>query len=381
MTDDLLICGAGPAGRALAHRALAHGLTVTLVDPNPRRRWIPTYAAWADELPDWLAPDAIAATVDRPVAWTHRRIELDRRYVVLDTAALQDSLDVSGARLLEDRVAEITRAARHSAHGLDLPSVRLASGPILPAARVIDARGIGRSAKLAEQTAFGVIIDRALWPDQDTYFMDWRDDNGASPDAPPSFLYAVPLGSDRVLLEETCLAGRPALTPDTLRDRLHHRLRSRGIVLTGDEPLERVRFPLHGGHRTRAAFGAAGALTHPATGYSVAASLRLADATLAGDPTWPASAHVVHLLRQAGLRALLSLSPADIPLFFDAFFTLAARDQRAYLSGRDDLTGTAAAMTKLFRALPWRLRRQLATAIIQPSRGAFYGKSESALRV
>ncbi|AYF79640.1 lycopene cyclase [Nocardia yunnanensis] len=362
----MLICGAGPAGRALAHRALAHGLTVTLVDPKPRRRWTATYAAWADELPQWLAPQAVAVTIDRPVAWTQRRIELDRRYVVFDTAALQDSLDVSGARLLEDRVTEITRAARHTTHGLDLPSVRLASGQVLPAARVIDARGIGRSAKLAEQTAFGVITDRAQWPD--TYFMDWRDDNGAAADEPRSFLYAVPLDRDRVLLEETCLAGRPALPLDTLRERLRHRLRSRGIVLTGVEPIERVRFPVHGGRATTAAFGAAGALTHPATGYSVATALRLADAVVAGDSIWPGAARAVHLLRQAGLRALLALPPADLPLFFDAFFALPVETQRAYLSGRDDLPGTTAAMTRLFLALPRRLRRRLATAVVPSPR-------------
>ncbi|MTE15175.1 lycopene cyclase [Nocardia sp. CT2-14] len=362
----MLICGAGPAGRALAHRALAHGLTVTVVDPHPRRRWAATYAAWADELPEWIAPEAIGAAVDRPVAWTHRRIELDRRYIVFDTAALQDSLDLSGARLIQDSVVAIDRAARRRHDGPDLPSARLASGQVLPAGRVIDARGVARSPALAEQTAFGVIVDRARWPEADTYFMDWRDDNGAEPDAPRSFLYAVPLNEERVLLEETCLAGLPALDQRTLHERLTHRLHSRGISLTGAEPTERVRFPVHGGRLSTAVFGAAGAFMHPATGYSVATSLRLADTTVADDPVWPASARTVHVLRQAGLRALLALPPADLPLFFDAFFALPSSAQRAYLSGRDDLSGTAAAMTSLFRALPWPLRRRLAAAVVTP---------------
>lgn len=359
VTDDLLICGAGPAGRALAHRALAHGLTVTIVDPHPRRRWTATYAAWSDELPEWLAPESLAATVERPVAWTTRRIELDRRYVVFDTSALQDSLDLTGARLLEDRVAEIIRPARHTTQGLDLPAVRLASGRILPAGRVIDARGVPRSPKLAEQTAFGVIVERDRWPDPDTLFMDWRDDNGAKPDEPPSFLYAVPVGDDRVLLEETCLAGRPALDPATLQTRLHHRLRSRGLTLTGTEPTERVRFPLHGGKPTPAAFGAAGALMHPATGYSVATALRLADAVVAGDPTWPLAARAVNLLRQKGLRALLALPPTALPQFFDAFFQIPPASQRAYLSDRENFAAAATAMFFLFTALPWSLRRHL----------------------
>lgn len=85
MTPDLFICGLGPAGRALAHRALARGLTVTVVDPHPDRGWTPTYAAWADELPGWVAPEAIAATAPHPVAWGTRRFEIDRHYVVFST--------------------------------------------------------------------------------------------------------------------------------------------------------------------------------------------------------------------------------------------------------------------------------------------------------
>ncbi|GAB3205931.1 lycopene cyclase family protein [Nocardia tengchongensis] len=368
MTDDLLICGAGPAGRALAHRALAHGLAVTVVDPHPDRRWTATYAAWVDELPGWVAPEAIAARVERPVAWTSHRIELDRPYLVFDTAALQDSLDISGARLIQDSVTAIDAAARTRYDGLDLPSVRLASGRTLPAGRVIDARGIPRSPTLAEQTAYGVIVDRAHYPDPDILFMDWRDDNGADPAALPSFLYAVPLGEDRMLLEETCLAGLPALDQRTLHERLTHRLRSRGIVLTGAEPTERVRFPVHGGTRHATAFGAAGGFTHPATGYSVATSLRLADTVIAGESAWPASARAVHLLRQSGLRALLALPPTELPLFFDTFFQLPIAAQSAYLSGRDDLRGTAAAMSALFAALPWRVRRKLAAAVVLPPR-------------
>ncbi|MFE3987102.1 lycopene cyclase family protein [Nocardia tengchongensis] len=368
VTDDLLICGAGPAGRALAHRALAHGLTVTVVDPHPHRSWTATYAAWADELPGWVATEAIAARVERPVAWTSRRIELDRPYLVFDTAALQDSLDISGARLIQDSVTAIDAAARTRYDGLDLPSVRLASGRTLPAGRVIDARGIPRSPNLAEQTAYGVIVDRGHYPDPDALFMDWRDDNGADPAELPSFLYAIPLGEDRILLEETCLAGLPALDQRTLRERLTHRLRSRGIILTGAEPTERVRFPVHGGTRHATAFGAAGDFTHPATGYSVATSLRLADTVIAGESAWPASARAVHLLRQSGLRALLALPPTELPLFFDTFFQLPIAAQSAYLSGHDDLRGTAAAMTAVFAALPWRVRRKLAAAVVVPPR-------------
>ncbi|WP_309234404.1 lycopene cyclase family protein [Nocardia sp. XZ_19_385] len=353
MTVDIVVCGLGPAGRALAHRGLAHGLSVTVVDPAPERRWTATYAAWLDELPGWLDPTVVAAAVDRPVAWGTRRHELGRTYTVLDTAKLQESLDITGAQVISDRATDIDRN-----------SVTLASGATITAERVIDARGLARSPERAEQTAYGVIVDEQRAAGLEPLFMDWRTDNGANPDAPRSFLYAVPLGGGAMLLEETCLAGRPALDSTELRTRLQHRLRSRGIELDGTEPVERVRFPVEGGRPGRGRFGAAGGFTHPATGYSVAASLAAADAVAAGASPWPRSGRAVHKLRSAGLRALLALPPNDIPLFFDAFFTLHPHSQRAYLSGRTDLPGTAAAMTALFAALPMRLRHTLATAVL-----------------
>ncbi|WP_280382616.1 lycopene cyclase family protein [Nocardia wallacei] len=359
MTTDLLVCGLGPAGRALAHRALCHGLSVTAVDPNPGRRWTATYAAWEDELPGWIATAAVAATVPRPVCWGTKRFELDRRYVVFDGAALQDSLALAGARLVADRAVEIV-APRPGTTGPE--SVRLSSGDVLSARRVIDARGTPRSPGRAEQTAYGVVVHRDRW--DGPLFMDWRADNGAAPGEPPSFLYAIPLGADRYLLEETCLAGRPALTGAQLRGRLRTRMRSRGIELDGNEPVEHVRFPVQGGRPGARRFGAAGGLLHPATGYSVAASLAAADALATGSSIWPVSARAVHHLRRAGLRALLALPPADIPPFFDAFFALSPAHQRAYLSARDDLPGTAGAMGSLYRALPWRLRRTLTTATL-----------------
>lgn len=358
MTTDLIVCGLGPGGRALAHRAVARGLSVTVVDPRPDRRWTATYAAWADEIPAWVPARTVAATVPRPVAWGTRRFEIDRPYAVFDVAALQDSLSLGGARVVADRAGEIVRPRRESGP----EAVRLASGQVLTGWRVVDARGVGRSPAWAEQTAYGVVVAREKC--KEPLFMDWRPDHGADAGETPSFLYAVPLGPDTCLLEETCLAGRPALSGTELRERLRARLRCRGIELDGSEPVEHVRFPVQGGRPGDHRFGAAGALLHPATGYSVAASLAAADAVAAGASIWPPAARAVHRLRTAGLRALLALPPADVPPFFDAFFDLSPRWQRAYLSGRADLPGTAAAMTALFGNLPWRLRRTLAAATL-----------------
>ncbi|WP_327151298.1 lycopene cyclase family protein [Nocardia sp. NBC_01329] len=351
VSADIAICGLGPAGRALAHRCLVRGMTVLAVDPNPRRRWRATYAVWSDELPAWLDRSVIAATVTAPRAHGLREHIIARAYSVLDTALLQQTLDLTGATVVPGRVVS-----------LDRHTVMLDSGRALRAGRVVDARGLRRRPRRAEQTAYGLMLSGDPMPD--ALFMDWRPDNGADPGTPPSFLYAVPLGGDTVLYEETCLVGAPALTPEELARRLYHRLRARGIALRGDEPIERVRFPVTGGRPGAGRFGAAGGYLHPATGYSVAAALSAADTVAAGGSGWTLAAHTVYRLRRAGLRALLALPPADIPRFFDAFFDLDTELQRAYLSRRDDPAGTLTAMSGLFFALPTGVRARLTAATL-----------------
>ncbi|MGW5381598.1 lycopene cyclase family protein [Nocardia sp. NPDC003963] len=352
MTADIAICGLGPAGRALAHRCLAHGMSVLVVDPNPGRRWRATYAAWSDELPAWLDPAVIAATVAEPRAHGLREHIISRPYSVLDTALLQQSLDLTGATVLPGRAIAL---GRHT--------VTLDSGRVLRARRIVDARGLPRRPRRAEQTAFGLMPAADAIPEP-ALFMDWRPDNGAEPGTPPSFLYAVPLGGGTVLYEETCLVGAPALGLRELARRLHHRLRARDITLLGDEPVERVRFPVTGGKPGAGRFGAAGGYLHPATGYSVAAALSAADNVAAGGSGGTAAARAVHRIRQAGLRALLALPPDRIPGFFDTFFDLDIELQRAYLSGRDDPAGTLTAMSELFFALPGSVRPRLAAATL-----------------
>jgi lycopene beta-cyclase len=358
---QVAVLGLGPAGRATASRLAATGVDVVAVDPSPERRWTPTYAAWEDELPDWLPRGVVATRTEHPRAWAGGEHRLGRTYVVLDTPGLQRALDLSGVAVLRGSVAD---AGSHR--------VTLADGRLVEADLVLDARGTRVSHDRAAQTAYGLVVptERAA-PAGGPWFMDWRRDHGAGADAVPSFLYAVPLDADRTLLEETCLVGRPALGLDELRRRLERRLATRGVVLTGDEPVERVRFSVEAEAGTprparRApsdrpvALGARAGVMHPATGYSVAVSLRLAEevarAVGAGrdvwDVLWPAPARRVQRLREMGLTTLLRLPPTGAEQFFAAFFALPAARQRAYLSDRTDPVGTLAAMARMARTLP-----------------------------
>jgi lycopene beta-cyclase len=374
---DLAVVGLGPAGRALAHRAAAAGLDVVAVDPHPDRGWAPTYAAWCDELPGWLDADAVAAArVERPRVWTTREQVLARPYCVLDNDALRAALDLGSARVLAGTAADV-----------EPDRVILRDGTRLRARQVIDARGAQPARSLAEQTAYGVVVSgEAAVPvlgDGEAWFMDWRPGNGVPPEEPASFLYAVPLGRDRVLLEETCLVGRPGLPLEELRTRLETRLRARGVPVSAHGERERVRFPVQVPRAAGAAagFGARAGIMHPGTGYSVAASLAAVDGVVGaiavgGDPTaalWPAAARAVRGLREVGLRALLRLPPPLTAEFFAAFFDLPADRQRAYLSERADPLAVSLAMAAVFRRAPNPVRRTLARAAlpaVSPRRGS-----------
>ncbi|WP_339124065.1 lycopene cyclase family protein [Pseudonocardia sp. D17] len=391
--DDVLVVGAGPAGRAVAAACAALGLRTTLLDPAPRRPWRSTYAAWASELPADL-PDAVVASRSpgRAVALTEHRLGQD--YVVLGTQPLRAHLDEAlgrgGARVVAGRAVAIPSPHR----------VVLDGGGSLTARVVVDAGGhrrpLGttdwRRPAAAEQTAHGVVVPAEvalpLVGPGEALFMDWRPDHGE--DGWPTFLYGVALGDGTVLLEETSLARRPGLALEDLRRRLHARLARHGVAVPDGARVERVRFPVDTPRHDRdgvLGFGAAAPLVHPATGFSVATALVLAprvagalaaalaegddgaDAAARVDRTvlWTPTARAVHALRRRGLEALLRMPARDVPAFFDTFLALPDRHRRAYLGARDDLGATLAAMTALFGRSGWPLRGRLVGPALLPA--------------
>jgi len=375
---DVLVVGGGPSGRALAAACGARGLTTTLVSRSPDAPWLSTYGAWSVDLPADLPSSVVAArATGRAIA--RSAWDLGREYAVLDVAALRAHLDGE-----LDRTGVRVRAG--SVVGLAGPgTLALADGTRLGGRVVVDAgghrqptRGDRPAAVAAEQTAYGVVVDEAaaapFVAPGEALFMDWRPDHGEP--GWPTFLYAVPVGAGRVLLEETSLARRPGLPQPVLRRRLLARLARRGVVIDEGGMTERVRFPVDTPrHRTAGVlgFGAAAPLVHPASGFSVATALTLADAVAeaiaAGSSpepvVWSPQARAVHRFRRIGLEALLRMPPAEVPGFFEVFFALPERHRWAYLGGRDDLAGTVAVMGALFGRSGWRLRTHLVSPALR----------------
>ena len=389
---DVIVIGAGPAGRALAAALVDRDRRVAVVDPDPDRRWPATYGMWQDELPSWVcdrAPGGEASLWrgrwDHVTVYGRRRHDLERPYGQIANEGLASALE--GGEIRRARVD----AWELGPQGLE---VKTSAGD-LHAAMVVDASGIGGVSppprRPLVQAAHGwemASSDLSTFcePLEPCVLMDWRPPGGASSDA--TFLYVLDDG-ERALVEETSLARSPALTSEELEHRLRtrlggdpgaldHRVEHVSIVMDLDLPRPDLVVP----------FGAAASFVHPATGYSLAASLRRApiaaeaidtvltrhgpegrsrSATAAmvaevWSAVWPRPARRVRALHRMGLDALDRLDAEDIAEFFDAFFELEVEQWSAYLSIDAPPRAVAAAMRSVFSRLGWRIRRDLMMA-------------------
>lgn len=363
---DICVVGLGPTGRALAHRAAAAGLRVAAVDPRPDRLWPETFSCWIDELPDWLPATAIAQRIEAPTVWTKSKHTIARPYCVLSKPGLFAALS------LDDATVFAARARRVEAH-----EVELADGAVLTAGTVFDTRGLPTLGRRRAASAHGIFVDAdtaaPMVGDGEGLLLDWRPENGADADEPPSFLYAVPLGDGKVIFEETSLGLRGGMPQHELRRRTLNRLAAHGITLTGTEPTEAAHYPLdqpppRKGTGVAIPFGSRGGMMHPCTGYSVADSLALVDDAVdavrrGADPVaalWPWRARLVYWMRMRGLWGLGRLTTDQSIAMFEAFFTESDRGQRALLSHHSDYTALGAVLfNTVAHTWPFRWRYDL----------------------
>ena len=363
---DVVVVGDGPAGLALAAACAELGARAVVIGAGGP--WTATYGTWRDDVPG-LPAEVFAAVAERVVVNGARRHELRRPYGVFDNVALRNHLAADA-----QAVDGVATGVQHFTWG---SRVLLEGGGHVDGAVVMDCTGGGSlagangRAPAAWQTAFGVVLDAApagLAAADTCTLMDFRTP-ARDPDRPPSFAYAVPT-PDGWLVEETVLAAQPPVEPQLLRERLAARIGA-DVVATARR-VEEVRIPMGAPLPRRTGrvvpFGAAAGYVHPATGYSVAASLRAAHRvavaiTSGGDvweAVWPAAHRRARRLQRYGLDVILGLDADEIGAFFDAFFDLPVDVWSAYLRVDTTPGDVARAMAGVFSAAPARLRRRLA---------------------
>jgi lycopene beta-cyclase len=354
---DVAVVGDGPAGLALAAAVRATGLDVVVVGTG--RAWTATYGTWRDDVPD-LPGECFEHVLDGIAVHGHRRHEIARAYGILANGALHEHL-AAGIHVITAPAERI----RHMAWG---SRVLTADGDI-DARIVVDARG-RTTGGAAAQTAYGVVV--AERPPDGPMLMDLRP---AGDGSVPTFGYTVPVAGGW-LVEETVLAARPPVAAASLAARLAGRL---GELPAGR--IELVSIPVGGRLPERRgpvpAFGAAAGFIHPATGFSVASSLRAAprvaaalasaDPVTVWDSVWPRTLRQTRRLHDYGLEVLLRLDQDELATFFDTFFELPVDVWAPYLRIDASPRDVSRTMTTLLRRLPPGLRRRL---LVVPRPGA-----------
>ncbi len=404
---DLIVIGDGPAGSALAAACARRGVDVVLVGPD--LAWEQTYGTWVDDLAEVEGLPDVASVLDVSVesiaVHTDRSRELLRSYGVFDNQALRRIVRGEVEHVC-GRIDHVTSApggaTRHRVHVSPTVSGDAMSGEgiELRARLVVDAAGwpssfARRSSTTAPawQTAMGVVL--AEPPEGDLGHATWMDFRavgaGASsarrssigPHGVTTFCYSLPV-RDGWMVEETVLAARPAVEPIALLPRLAARLgRHPDAVLADAVRTEYVRIPMGGARpdddQPVVAFGAAAGYVHPATGFSVTASLRAAprvadavvdalaatsssaaaDSSLVSDAVWTAGMRRTRVLHDYGLEVLLRQDDDQVRAFFGAFFDLPTEQWSSYLRIDTPPSELAAVMMRLFSASSWSMRRRL----------------------
>jgi len=384
---DAVVVGAGPAGWAAAAASRAQGARVTLVAPEPKAPFTPTYCVWRDEVSDAWRPTLSESWPAVQVAFTGRRLRrVERAYAKFDNARLQRALHqaADGTEVWSGVVESVQTEGDHAI-------VHLNDGRTRKTDYVIDCSGANsalvrrpRGDPPAVQTAFGRVIRRA--DDAGSLaelptLMDYRPVEAEAPDEPASFGYVLPFSDGTTLVEETVLAARPAFSVERLEQRLRERLDRYGWTDVEVVDVERVFIPMGAPlpepDQVVVAFGAAASMVHPATGYLVGTVLRrapdlgraMARAGAVKDPlrraervnrvVWSNARRRGRALHEFGLDVLLHLSSDEVRAFFEAFFETPRWAWTAYLRGDAPMRLVAASMAASFVRMDADCRRRI----------------------
>lgn len=277
----LVIVGGGLAGALAAVRLaeLHPDLPLLLVESGDAIGGNHTWSFFDSDVPDGLQ-DLVAALA--PVRWPRHRVHFPgrtREFAMAYNSVAAPALDALVRERLAGRLRLGTKVTRIDADGIEL-----AGGERIGARGVIDARGpqgampglelgwqkfVGiEFAAASPEPDCATVMDACL-PQLDGY----------------RFVYVLPFGPDRVLVEDTYYSNDAELDREAVSGRVRALAAERGLLGSELRQEAGVLPILIGGDPDRfwpaddpvARLGLAGGFFHATTGYSFGLALRLAD--------------------------------------------------------------------------------------------------------
>lgn len=378
-------------------------------DPQLARPWPNHYGVWEDEFERvGLAHCATTRYRDTSIYVDQQKTLVNRPYIRVDRVKLKetfvDRCKKAGVIFVENKITNV----QHTCDQWSEVCVNGDEGRKMRARVIVDCtghalqftsgEGSNAFAKPWQQAAYGIEATVKSYPfaKDEMVLMDFRDDYATADmkqacDERPTFLYVFPVDERRAFFEETSVIAQQAVSFEELKERLYARLAHEGVEVENVIEEEFSLIPMGGSLPKRGrvvGFGGAAGLVHPATGYMVARTVRLADqvgaaiakgleeigeegsvervAQMAWDETWN-----IEMLRQRdflnfGSELLLSLGIEESRAFFNAFFRLPTDLWTRFLSYELDTPGRRAVFALWFFAITTNdIRVRLLVGIVE----------------
>lgn len=281
LTVDYALVGGGLQGGLLALALLQHDpqASLVLIERGDRLGGNHTWCFHEGDVPssawEWVEPLVVKRWGAHDVLFPGHTRRMAQTYSAITSERLH--------QVVSQRISAAPNASiiKGSALHVERRSVLIAGGRDVDAKLVVDARGPEQSSNSARHFQKFVGLELQIEP-------------GTGPEVPVlmdatveqvdgfRFVYMLPFGNERVLVEDTYYSDSPNLDVQRLAEGIVRHARRQGMNVRGIARQEKgvlplpTRTPDFSSRQSPLVAGYAGGFFHPTTGYSLPVALRLA---------------------------------------------------------------------------------------------------------